>query len=291
MEECLMGNVKIVTDSTADIVAEVREKYDIKMVPLKVLFRDETYLDAIDLTADNFYDKLKASDVLPTTSQPSPAEFSEVYESLLNEDPNCTIISIHISSVLSGTYQSAMIAKSMLDEDKESRVFVIDGKSASYGTGNQVLLAAELAEKGATAEQIIEAVQERQENYGVYFLVDTLEYLQKGGRIGKAASLVGSLLSIKPILSLEPDGRVYSLDKARGAKKAMARIVELAKEKFGDTPVNLIVAYADDKAPALELEAKLAPELNVKEVQYTTVGAVVGTYTGPGVAAVFIYKV
>jgi len=286
-----MGKVKIVTDSTADIVVDVREKYGIKMVPLKILFRDETYLDAIDLTSDNFYDKLKASDVLPTTSQPSPAEFSEVYEQLLNEDPDCQIISIHISSVLSGTYQSAIIAKSMLDEEKEQRVFVVDGKSASFGTGNQVLLAAELANQGASVEEILEAIEQRQDNYAVYFLVDTLEYLQKGGRIGKAASLVGSLLSIKPILSLEPDGRVYSLDKARGAKKAMARVVELAKERFGDSQVNVIIAYGDDKTPALELEAKLVPELNVHEVQYTTVGAVIGTYTGPGVCAVFIYKV
>lgn len=261
------------------------------MVPLKVLFRDETYLDTIDLTADNFYDKLKASDVLPTTSQPSPAEFSEVYEELLNEDSECEIISIHISSILSGTYQSATIAKSMLDEDREKRVHVVDGKSASYGTGMQVVLAAELAAQGASVDQILEAIQQRQDNYAVYFLVDTLEYLQKGGRIGKAASLVGSLLSIKPILSLEPDGRVYSLDKVRGSKKAMARIVELAKERFGDSQVNVIVAYADDKEPALELEAKVVPALNVKDIHYTTVGAVVGTYTGPGVCAVFIYKV
>jgi DegV family protein with EDD domain len=286
-----MGYVKIVTDSTADIFPEVREQFGIKMIPLKVLFREETYLDAIDLTADNFYDKLKASEVLPTTSQPSPAEFSELYEEILNADPECQIISIHISSVLSGTYQSATIAKSMLDEDKESRVFVVDGKSASFGTGNQVLLAAEMASKGASVEAILDALQSRQENYAVYFLVDTLEYLQKGGRIGKAASLVGSLLSIKPILSLEPDGRVFSLDKARGQKKAIARTVELAKERFGDARVNVVVAYADDKAPALELEAKVVEGLNVQEVQYTTVGAVIGTYTGPGVCAVFIYKV
>lgn len=287
----MMGNVKIVTDSTADIFAEVREKLGIKMVPLKILFREETYLDAIDLTADNFYDKLKASDVLPTTSQPSPAEFGDIYETLLKEDPECQIISIHISSVLSGTYQSATIAKSMLDDELAERVFVVDGKSASYGTGMQVILAAELAAQGASAEQILEAVQTRQDNYAVYFLVDTLEYLQKGGRIGKAAGLVGSLLSIKPILSLEPDGRVYSLDKARGSKKAVARTVELAKERFGDAKVNVIVAYADDKTPALELEQKIVEGLNVNEVHYTTVGAVIGTYTGPGVCAVFIYKV
>lgn len=285
-----MGNVRIVTDSTADIPAEIREKYGISMVPLKVLFGETSYRDAIDITADTFYEQLKSSSTLPTTSQPSPMEFSEMYEKLLAEDPTSPIISIHLAAALSGTYQSATIAQSMI-EDERAQIVVVDSKSASFGTGMQVILAAQLAQQGASVEEILEAITKRQETYGVFFLVDTLEYLQKGGRIGKAAALVGSLLNIKPILSLDNNGGILPVDKVRGSKKAMARVVELAKEKLGDAEIDFVVGYADDKEPGLELESKLRSALNVRNVNYTTVGAVIGTHTGPGTIAVFLYKV
>ncbi len=285
-----MGNVRIVTDSTADIPREIREKYGITMIPLKVLFGEDTYLDAIDITTDQFYEKLKSSAILPTTSQPSPVEFSDVYEQLLAEDPTAPIISIHLASVLSGTYQSATIAQSMIDAE-HANITVIDSKSASFGNGMQVVLAAKLAQEGASVEEIVAAIEERQRNSEVFFLVDTLEYLQKGGRIGKASALIGSLLNIKPILSLEDTGGVYSVDKARGSKKAIAKIIDLLKAAYGDAEVNLVVAWADEDSTAKELEARVTAELNVKEINYTSVGSVIGTHTGPGISAVFMYKV
>ncbi|URN93288.1 MAG: DegV family protein [Candidatus Pristimantibacillus lignocellulolyticus] len=285
-----MGNIRIVTDSTADIPAEALEKYGITMVSLKVLFGEETFRDAIDMTTDDFYARLKTSSVVPTTSQPSPAEFSEVYERLLAEDPTGPIISIHLASVLSGTYQSATIAQSMI-EAEDANITVVDSKSASYGNGMQVILAAKMAEAGASVEEILAAIEERQKSAEIFFLVDTLEYLQKGGRIGRAAALIGSLLNIKPILSLDEVGAVFSADKARGSKKAMAKIVELLKEAYGDAEVGLVVAKTDDVTVAQELEARVTAELNVKEIHYTAVGTVIGTHTGPGTSAVFLYKV
>jgi len=285
-----MGNVRIVTDSTADIPVGIREKYGITMIPLKVLFGEDTYLDSIDISTELFYEKLKASSKLPTTSQPSPVEFCDVYEKLLAEDPTAPIISIHIASVLSGTYQSATIAHSMI-ESEQANITVIDSKSASYGHGMQVVLAAELAQQGASVEEIIAAVEERQRNCDVFFLVDTLEYLHKGGRIGKASALIGSLLNIKPILSLEETGEVYSISKARGSKKAISKIIEILTEKYEYSPVNLVVANTDQEDIAKELESRVAAELNVKEIHHTTVGSVIGTHTGPGTSAVFLYKV
>lgn len=285
-----MGKIRIVADSTADIPAELREKHGITMISLKVLFGEEVYSDAVDLTPEEFYARLKTSPVMPTTSQPSPADFVEVYESLLQEDPEGPILSFHLASVLSGTYQAATIAKSMLEEAGE-HIHVIDSCSASYGHGMQVVLAAEMAEAGASVEDILAAVAKRKESCQIYFLVDTLDYLQKGGRIGKAAAMIGSLLNIKPILSLEPSGAVTSVDKARGSKKAMAKIVELLKNHFGNQEVGLIVAGTDDEVIRDELEARVKAELNVKEVSYTTVGTVIGTHTGPGTSAVFLYKV
>lgn len=285
-----MGNIRIVTDSTADIPADVREKYGITMISLKVLFGEETFRDAVDLTPEEFYARLKSSPVTPTTSQPSPADFVEVYEALLAEDPTGPILSFHLASVLSGTYQSATIAKSMI-EVEGADIHVIDSCSASFGHGMQVLLAAQMAEEGASVEEILEAVEKRKQSCEIYFLVDTLEYLQKGGRIGKAAAMIGSLLNIKPILSLEANGAVTSVDKARGSKKAMAKIVELLQQSYGEAPVALVVAGTDDEAIANELEERVKAGLNVKHVHHTTVGTVIGTHTGPGTSAVFLYKV
>ena len=283
-----MGKVRIVADSTSDIPAEVRERLGITMVPLKVLFGEETYLDSITINTEQFYERLKSSPVLPTTSQPSPLEFSEVYERLLDEDPEAPILSIHLAANLSGTHQSAVIAKSMLERPAD--ITIVDSKSASYGTGLQVVKAARMAQAGESKERILEELQRLQDDMELYFLVDTLEYLHKGGRIGRASALIGSILNIKPILSLDKDSSVYSVDKVRGTKKAIGRIAELLKTSFGDAPVGLIIAGSDNREAAEELGSRVKSELNVKDVSYTTVGSVIGVHTGPGVSAVFMYR-
>ncbi|WP_461671294.1 DegV family protein, partial [Mycobacterium tuberculosis] len=168
---------------------------------LKVLFGEETYVDAVTITSEQFYEKLKSVTALPTTSQPSPLEFSEAYERLLQEDPDGAIISIHISARLSGTYQSATIAQSMLE--READITVIDSRSASYGIGALVIRAAEMASAGHSKEEILAVVERLRNDSTIYFLVDSLEYLHKGGRIGRASALIGSILNIKPILSLD----------------------------------------------------------------------------------------
>lgn len=281
--------VRIVTDSTADIPLEVREKYNIEMIPLKVHFGEETYLDAITIHPENFYEKLAQAESLPTTSQPSPVEFLEVYKKLLEEDPEVNIISIHLSAILSGTYQSAVLAKSLLEEQGE-QITIIDSKSASYGIGMLVIAAAEAAQQGKNVEQCLEEIYELRNNTELYFLVDTLEYLQKGGRIGRAASLLGSLLSVKPILSLDQNtGEVMSVDKVRGHKKALARIIELLQEKFkADQPVNLTVAHSSAEHYAEEITALMKEHFSIAALSYTTIGPVIGTHTGPGAVAVFV---
>lgn len=284
--------VKIVTDSTADIPQEVREQYDIEMVPLKVHFGEETYLDSITISPDNFYDKLAAAPSLPTTSQPSPVEFLEVYKKILAEDPETNIISIHLSAILSGTYQSAVLAKSLLEEQGE-QITVIDSKSASYGNGMLVVAAAEAALQGKSAEECVEVIYELRNNTQLYFLVDTLEYLQKGGRIGKAASILGSLLSVKPILSLEQaTGEVTSVDKVRGHKKALARIMELLQQDFNaDQPLHLTVAHSQAEHYAEEITALMKENFTIETLSYTSIGPVIGTHTGPGAVAVFVSPV
>lgn len=283
-----MGKVRIVTDSTADIPNEVGERLGINIVPLKVHFGEETFLDAVTIKSEQFYEMLAQSSAPPTTSQPSPIEFSDVYQRLLAEDADSPIISLHVSAALSGTYQSAKIAYSMLED--EADITIMDSKSASYGFGMRVVMAAEMAQAGESKERIIEEIERLERNTNLYFLVDTLEYLQKGGRIGKASALIGSILNIKPILSLDQDGVVAAVDKVRGSKKAMTRIVELLKEEYGDEPVGITMAYSFRKNTAEELFELLKSQFNVRAVGWTTIGAVIGTHTGPGTSAVFMYR-
>ncbi|PZD93261.1 DegV family protein [Paenibacillus sambharensis] len=285
-----MCAVKIVTDSTSDVPREVREKLGIEMVPLKVLFGDQSYLDAVTLEAGQFYDMLSASPVLPTTSQPSPVEFMEAFERILAEDPEAQIISFHLSSQFSGTYQSAVLGKSLLERDAD--ITIIDTKSASSGFGVLVVRAAEMAREGRSKEEILAEVECIAATLELYFLVDTLEYLQRGGRIGRAAALFGSILNIKPILTIDEEGYVAPVDKVRGQKKAMLRIMELLERDFGaGSELNLVMAWTSDEAPAMEMLNLIKERFKVKEVNFTTIGAVIGTHVGPGTAAVFAYKV
>jgi DegV family protein with EDD domain len=284
-----VSNIRIVTDSTADIPLSVREELGIEMVPLKIHFGDETFLDAVTLQSGSFYDKLTASSALPTTSQPSPLEFFEVYQKLA-EEPDTEIISIHLSSSLSGTYQSAVLAGSML-EDAQGKVHIFDSLSASYGIGVLAVMAAKAAKDGQSVKQILELIREIRNHFKIYFLVDILTYLQKGGRIGKASALLGSLLNIKPILSIDKDGEVVAIDKVRGQKKAMARIIEMMGEDIPGKAIHLHVAHANNLGAAGQLREMIEANFNVQSVDYIALGPVIGTHTGPGTIAAFVRPV
>jgi len=280
-----LTNIRIVTDSTADLPAETVEKYGIEIVSLKVHFGEEVYEDRY-LDPDVFYEKLVNAPKLPTTSQPSPVDFLDVYKRLIEESPDTEIVSIHLSSAFSGTYQSAMLAKSMLEE--KVNIEIIDGKTASYGTGMLVEAAARAAAEGKSLEQIVEIVTNLRRQTRLYLLVDTLEYLHKGGRIGKASAVFGSLLNIKPILSIDDEGEVYAVDRIRGQKRAMSRIIELLKQDFGDTEVNVAMAYADNKETAEELGEMVKQQFRVKDYKYTRIGSVIGTHAGTGTVAAIV---
>lgn len=285
----MSATIRIVADSTADIPQELREELGIVMVPLKVHFGQDVYLDAVTITTDEFYAKLEGSSQLPTTSQPSPNDFIEVYNGILEETPDAQILSFHLSSEMSGTYQSAVLAESLIE--KEADITVIDSKSASFGFGIRVVEAARMARAGKSKEEILERAAWLRDNMRLYFLVDTLEYLQKGGRIGKASALIGSILNIKPILTVDKEGFVASVDKVRGQRKAMQRIVDLLREDFKDEPVGIMMAYSKHQGAATELYELASSHFNVQQVDYTTIGSVIGTHVGPGTAAIFMFRV
>ncbi|CAM3306715.1 MULTISPECIES: DegV family protein [Saccharibacillus] len=282
-------NPIIVTDSTSDIPENLIERLGIRVVPLKVMFGGEALLDGVDIQAQEFYRRLAAADKLPTTSQPSPADFTAEYQRILDEHPGAPIVSLHISTGMSGTFQSATLGRSMLENDAAD-ITLIDSLSASYGFGLMVVRAAELARAGASTAEIVAEVERLKSVRKLYFLVDTLEYLQKGGRIGRAAALFGTLLNIKPILSIDKEGVIYAVEKARGRKKALARVVELFQRELGEAGrVDVAIGHTVQPESADEILALLRQHFDVGDVVYSHIGSVVGTHVGPGCNAIYIW--
>ncbi|WP_410768187.1 DegV family protein [Fontibacillus sp. BL9] len=287
-----MKQAIIVADSTADVPKDMVAEYGIHIVPMRLAFGEDSFVEGIDITVEEFYDKLTKSKELPTTSQTSPSQYVEVYRNLMQEHPGTPIVSIHISSGMSGTYQSALLAKSMLEEDEgvDVDITVIDSLCATYGFGLQVVLAARMAKQGISPAEIKAEVERVGKERKLYFLVDVLDYLQKGGRIRKSAAIVGSLLNIKPILSVDQEGVIYPVDKVRGQKKAVSKVIELFLNDLGDRKdINIAVCDAVNPEGAEEMIRLMAEHFTLHEVVRTSIGAVVGTHVGPGTVAVFVW--
>ena len=276
--------IRIVTDSTADLPKQMVEDLGIIVVPLNVHFGEDTYLDWVELTPEAFFDKLPKTDVLPRTSQPSPGDFAKAYEEA--GGPKDSIISIHISHILSGTYQSATMAKDMLaDRD----ITVIDSKFTSMALGFIAVEAARAVKEGKSKEEVLELIHYYMEKGHILFMVDTLEYLQKNGRIGKAAAFLGGLLKMKPILSLK-DGAIVPVEKARGSKKALQSMVDLLKEKLPPGgKVKGAVVHGNALATAEELVERIKDAYDISELIITPVGAVIGCHTGPGLVGLLFF--
>ncbi|MFD2371176.1 DegV family protein [Brevibacillus sp. GCM10020057] len=281
--------IVILTDSASDIDASVRESLGIVVVPLKVMFGAETYLDGVTISSTEFFDKLSRSSVLPTTSQPSPLEFAEAYKAIREQHgSDVQIIAIMLSSALSGTYQSAMIAKSMLEKSLD--ITVIDSRKASYVHGMICVETAKAAREGKSKQQILDMIDRYLDEVQIYFIVDTLEFLQKGGRIGRAAAVIGSLLNIKPILTLDPAGYVAAFDKVRGTKKALNRVLETFQEYAQGKPVKVCVLHSAIPDQAAEILERIKQEFQVADSHLEQIGPVIGTHAGPGLLGIMMVR-
>lgn len=283
-----MGRMAFVTDSVAGIPADQVKKYDITVVPLQVIFGTESFRDGIDLTQDQFFDRLKAAKTLPTTSQPSVADFESAYQELL-ADPNVdSVISVHVSSTVpSGTYSSAQQAAERLSAESNKRITVIDSQQVYMGYGLMVINGARAAEQGKSHDEIVQMVEGMKGKVQLILLVDTLEYLQRGGRIGGAQALLGGLLNIKPILQIK-GGRVEPLERVRSRRKAMERLVEIAADAVKNRPCQVAVGHAQAAEDAKTLAGMVREKMNVKEEFTSDLGPVISTHTGPGVLG-FVY--
>ena len=275
-------NTAVVLDSTADLPDPERRHANWRLVPLYVRFGDEVFRDYVDLAAADFYARLRAQQVQPRTSQPTPADFAAMYESLLGYE---RIVSVHVAAKLSGTYESARLGSASVEG---TNVTVVDSGSASGGI---VVLADAIQrrlERGTTDEEIGALVERFKRESGLLFTVDTLDYLVRGGRVGKAAGFAGELLSVKPILTIR-DGEVVPLKRVRGRGKALAEFERLFGEGSGDSPsLHVGVAHADAEAEAHELVARLERARPRASVDFFgTLGPVVGTHAGPGTLGLF----
>ncbi|WP_322796479.1 DegV family protein [Tepidiforma sp.] len=267
--------VRIVTDSTCDLPRELVEEFGITVVPLTVIVGETSFQDGVTITAPEFYARLRGSSVLPRTSQPSVEAFQSAYRSAAAE--GAEIVSIHISSRLSGTLNSASVARETLKHDLH--VDLIDSYNVSVGLGLIVLEAARAAARGAALPEVVATARRAMDRVSVYVAVDTLEYLQRGGRIGRARSLLGSLLSIKPILTVQ-DGEVAPFERVRTRARAHERILEIASGM--PRAKDLFIAHSDLPDLAESAAARLAPSLPHTAIRTAWLGPVVGTYTGPG---------
>lgn len=277
--------VKIITDSTADFTSAEAAGLGLGVVHLRTRFGDEEYIDGVDITPHQFYEKLVESDVLPTTSQPSPAEFEAAFASALEEAGE--VVAITISSALSGTYQSAVIAA----EAFGGRVRVVDSLSASIGEQVIVRRAAQLAAEGLSAAELAGRIEAERGDVCVLALLDTLEYLKRGGRISAAAAFAGGVLAIKPVITLR-DGAVVMAGKARGSKNGGNLLNQFAEKRGIDFSRPYLLGYTGLSDALLMKYAADSGELwrsYTEELPVTAIGSVIGTHGGPGAIAVAFF--
>ncbi|MDP6606276.1 MAG: DegV family protein [Dehalococcoidia bacterium] len=266
--------VRIVTDSTADLPVELAAKHRIEVVPLTVLFGDEALLDGVDIDTDTFFERLARSPELPTSSQPSPAAFRERYEQLVREGAT-EILSIHLAGSLSGTLASAQQGAEGLDV----RVEHVDSGLASLALGLGVLKAGRVIEAGGSLDEAKAQVEDQFSRTRAYFVLDTLDYLLHGGRIGRVSHVFGTMLKVKPVLTFE-NGEVVQLARARTQAKALEKGIELAQERFPLEVAGTMHAVAPERMQAVaDRLHELAPDVPIVT---GTLGPTIGVHAGPG---------
>lgn len=277
-------SVKIVIDSTADLTPEIKAR--VSVVPLTVHFGDEEYIDGVTITHKQFYEKLIECDTLPSTSQATPAAFAEAFDKIVANGDSAVVLTV--SSKLSGTYQSAMIAASNYED-----IYVVDSDSVAIGTGILAELALELVDRGMNAKELASTLELEKKNVCIIAMLDTLEYLKRGGRISKAVAFAGGLLNIKPVISVE-DGEIVIRGKARGSKQGNNLLVEeIAKAGGVDFERPLLLGYTGLSDLLLQKYMEDSKALwadSKKALRITPVGSVIGTHAGPGAIAAAFFK-
>ena len=274
-----MSKIAVVTDSTTYMPPELVKKHNISVAPQVLIWGDQTYKDGVEMQSGEFFTRLKTTKVMPTTSQVAVISFQEIFQDLV--DKGYEVLALLVSSKLSGTVQSALQARDMMGSARD-KVNVVDSQSVAMALGFQALAVARAIEAGASLKEAIALAEKSHEYTGVFFAVDTLEFLHRGGRIGGAQRFIGSALNLKPILAIQ-DGRVEGIERIRTKSKAQDRVLELCIEKVNRrSPVRLATLHANAAEDARALLTRAEQALDPVESIFTEVSPTVGTHAGPG---------
>ena len=276
--------VAIVTDGACSMTPEQALQYGVHVAPVYVTFGDKTYRAGVDLESPEFYRLLSASKKLPTTAQPTAADFLNLYEKLAEEVDE--IVTIVISHHMSATLQSAEMANA---QSTKVPVHIVDSGSVSLGLGMMAVAAARAAAQGQDAQAVLRLVEQIKQQINVFFTVDTLEYLHKGGRIGGATAFLGAALAIKPILYIS-NGRIEPFERQRTRKRSVARLLEIMDEKVGSEEVHVAILHGNIPDEAQDLEKQIRTRFQCVELITSEMGPVIGVHAGPGTLGVVFYK-
>lgn len=277
--------ITLITDSTCDLKPEYLAKEGILFAPLKVLFGEKEFVDKIDLTNAEFYEKMRSSKELPTTSQVNPGEFYELFSKEL--EAGNQVIGVFLSSELSGTYNSAVVAKEMLGNDN---IFLIDSRTVSFALGLLVIKLKTKIDSGATAEEVIDYSKKLVGSSQLYGMLDTLENLKKGGRLSSGTAMIGKMLNLKPIIEVK-EGVVNVAEKARGSRKGLTWMIEQLAKAYPNGKIDeMAVAHANSPEKVSDLKQLLLERFEIGTIHEIEIGSVVGTHAGEGAVGITYYK-
>lgn len=280
-----MEKIALITDSVSDLTKEVIDRFNIKIIPLKIIYKDKEYIDGVTIAAKEVYDNFHIE--IPKTSMPSVTDVETIYEKIIAEGYT-HVIAVTISSGLSGTINNfTLAANNNIDKIKS---FVFDSKSISRAEGIIIEAAGEMIEKGRPFDEIITKLPDVRDNTKAFFTPDTLEYLIKGGRIGRISGTIGELLNIKPIVSIGEDGKYYTYDKVRGKKQAITRLIKIATSYIDKGKCRVFVMHGGALEEGRKLYEALSQIPNVSKIELGDLSPVAGVHSGPGFIAVAVSK-
>ncbi|PKM49778.1 MAG: fatty acid-binding protein DegV [Firmicutes bacterium HGW-Firmicutes-7] len=282
-----MSKIAIVSDSTCDLPSHIIEKFDIKILPLRVIYQNREYRDRVDIQPQEVYDRL--DEEIPTTSLPEPAEIIELFDQLV-EEGYTDAICISISSKLSGTYNLMRLIANDYDEQKLN-IKVVDSKTLSMILGFVVLEAAMKVKASGSVEAVLNTITTIRNKIQGCYVLKTLKFLKKGGRIGKVEGTVGELLDIKPIIGIDDEGAYYTINKARGRKKSIQKIKELIDTNFKDKTINIAIIHGGAEEEAKSLMEHVKNLYSIKESFITQISPALGVHTGPGLIGYTAYEI
>lgn len=281
-----MEKIALITDSASDIKREIIEKYNVKVLPFRIIYKDREFSDGVNITSKYVYESFERE--VPTSSLPAMKDIDEMYEEIIKEGYTHAIV-VTLSSGLSGVHNAVSLAS---ENHPEIKTFVYDSKSISYGETLPIIEAGKMIEQGKSFEEIIKELPNISKRIKIYFLVGTLEYLKRGGRIGKVSGTIAEMLNIKPIISVGEDGTYYTHDKVRGRKQSLNRILQIVNSKLDNTKCNVYVFHGEAEEESMKLAEEFKKHPNANTVDFMGyLSPVSGVHSGPGFIGILFYEI